>query len=77
MPSRPLGLSDEALDRRSFARSKGLLLRMSPQLREQIDAAAKAAGMNRQRYLLTVIERALPPRLDLEEPRDEESRMAS
>jgi len=50
---------------------------MSPQLREQIDAAAKAAGMNRQRYLLTVIERALPPRLDLEEPRDEESRMAS
>lgn len=68
---RPSGLKPDA-PKRSYARSVSVLLLMSPELRDRIDAAATAAGRRRLPFLLDLIDRALPTTED-----QEGARMAS
>ncbi|WP_163549464.1 hypothetical protein [Candidatus Frankia nodulisporulans] len=71
-------MTDEQVDRRSYARSARMELLMSPELKERIRAAAAADGRRALPWVLEVLERALPPELDLTdgEPAQEAS-MAS
>lgn len=72
---RPAGLRPDAPPR-SYARSARMELLMSPDLKQRIREAAAADGRPVLPWILDVVERALPPRLDDEAP-SEETQMAS
>jgi hypothetical protein len=72
---RPPDLSPDAPDR-SYDRSVSVLLRMSPEFLERIDAAARAANRKRLPYLLEQLDLVLPRELDLDEDA-QEARLAS
>jgi hypothetical protein len=62
---------------RSHQRSAAVLLRMSPEFLERIDAAASAAQRTRIRYLLELLDSAIPTPLDLGPQDVQEARVAS
>jgi hypothetical protein len=76
-PRQPIGLRDEHRDRRSHARSARMELLMSPELKARIRAAAAADGRRALPWVLEVLERALPPELELDGAATEETSMAS
>ncbi len=53
------------MDRRSYARSARMELLMPPELKARIRAAAAADGRTALPWVLDVLERALPPELEL------------